>query len=203
MENSQEKLRNLLHQKLDNIDVNVNSSSSFDTMQIKLSLQKFFYFHPRNFNIYYAAAILSSVLFNVVLGIQYFKNQNAVENKFMAMEEKISAQHIAYQQLTKNQIISSKPKIINEAEVLPKKMISSDMSRNIKGNSVVNEKIIIAKVSKAEVLATDSTRAKITISNEDKLIKASTKTLYIVKQDTIIQYDSIPLFPSKTKVRKK
>ena len=203
MENSQEKLSHILHQKLDNIDVNMNSSNGFDALQIKLSLQKFFYFHPRHFNIYYAAVILSSVLFNVALGIQYFRNQNAVEKKLMVMEDKISGQHLAYQQLLQNQIIATKPTIIKEVEVLQKKMIASQLSENNKNKSVVNEKIKIVKVSKAEVLVTDSSSSKIAASTVGKVIKAPTKTLYIVKQDTIIQYDSIPLLPRKTKARKK
>ncbi len=199
MKNPQDKLSKLLHQKLDNLDVNMNTNSTFDALQIKLSLQKFFYFHPRHFNIYYATVILTSLVVNVGLGIQYFKNQKAIEKEILAMNAKIDRQQLAYQQLLQNTNLSTNALNNRVEKVSRQKVKPSIISKNTQSNGVIKEKIKIEKELMAALQGADSSSTKIASTQERKAEETPTKTLYIVKQDTIIQYDSIPLIPRKAR----
>ena len=203
MDNSEKILSNILHQKLDEITIDSNFHKGYDVLQMKMSMKKFFHFHPRHFNIYYASAIFCSVIFNVVLGIQYFRNQKAIDQKMLAMEVKSHDQQRTFQQLSQNKVLITKPTLNKEGELLTKKFTPSKMDSFGTNKKVAGEKTKIEKPYKAALPKADTTLLNATTPHVNHTLQAPTKTLYIVKQDTIIQYDSIPLLPRKTKARRK
>ena len=199
MNDSEKILSDIFSQKLDQVAIDFNAPKSFDALQIRMSLQKFFHFNVRHFNIYYASAIFCCVFFNGVLGVQYFKNQKEI----VEMKVELNNQQIAFQQLLQSKILTTMPTNIKDSEVLSKKITVAQIDSLSKNKNLATKKIQLTKPSNPALSTADSLRENVTVPVANNAIQAPAKTLYIVKQDTIIQYDSIPLLPRKTKARKK
>lgn len=199
MDDSEKILSDIFHQKLDEVAIDFNAPKSFVALQIKMSLQKFFHLNLRHFNIYYASAIFCCVFFNGVLGVQYFKNQKEI----IAMKVELNNQQIAFEQLLQSKLQTSLPATIKDSEALPKKVFLAQIDSLSTNKNAATKKELLEKPSKSVLSTADSVNLNVIETVINNNLKAPAKTLYIVKQDTIIQYDSIPLLPRKTRSRKK
>ncbi|HEX8546504.1 MAG TPA: hypothetical protein VF691_06040, partial [Cytophagaceae bacterium] len=100
MDHKDQKIAHILNHRLDEVPLQKSAKNSFELLQVKIAVKKFYYFHPRQFNIYYAVALLSCVITTSVLGIHYIYNQKDINTKVSFLEEAIKSRDNAINTLS-------------------------------------------------------------------------------------------------------
>ena len=178
MENQQDNIGLLFKKQLGNLEQHA-SIEEWQELEIKYSGKKFFKFHLQQFNLYYAIAILLSVVLSASVATDYLLNKN----KIAAIAKNIEIQTNVKENAAATQ--NSKP-------IVPAEIVTNHASNNIKLSNNRPTKVAKSTISKKKnvpispIISADT----VTATSSDEILKKANK-IYIIKQDTIIRYDSI------------
>lgn len=193
METEDQSIKNIFQEKFKSPSP-IFEVNDLDAIQLKVAQKKFYHFKPTQFNIYYAVAIACTFMGMLALGTDYLLTKKKIEAELEVINNKMNERNTVAK-LQNNTEFLKAPTIKLEAQkqVTNKKIANAGKSiKDIKlSHTSKNQHAIDANV--VIKLPKDSS-----VSLANKPIDLKPKTVYIIKQDTIIRYDSV-----KVKRRKK
>jgi hypothetical protein len=184
MDAREEDLKKFFQEKF-TVSQNRGMPEDFDKIQLKVGIQKFYRFNLNTFNIYYAAAILASLALTFSLGMDYLYSRNKIESELFALRSEIIQQRRGFREQSKASTI--RKKIGFSSETLKSATKIPEVKATIKPEKK-REQIRIESRPHLERDMADTTSPPKPLENKKRDLK---KTVYIIKQDTIVRYDSV------------
>lgn len=185
METNEEKIKKIFSDKFD-VRQNPLELSDFDKIQIEVAQKKFFKFSGATFNIYYALAIVSTFALSIGMGIDYIIQRKHINDKIMQLD----ASKAEYQKRAMLNVNES----IEVIKTSPDTKVSAEAPKTIdKGKSFPKPKNeqSAKKILNSTNLSQHKDNMIITPILPEIIQQNKPKPVLIIKQDTIIRYDSV------------
>lgn len=186
METTNQKIKNIFQEKFKTPAPSFEVTD-FDAIQLQVARKKFYSFKAKSFNIYYAVAITFTFLGTLALGTDYLLTKKKIESQIETLNGKMKQWNtIAKYQNNSQEILPITNTKVKQVEV---KLASSAIARkSLKEAKLPNSaKKSLSAPNDGRIKLPKDTSSSVAV----KPIDLKPKTVYIIKQDTIIRYDSV------------